>query len=1567
MNSGTFNSTGTTTFTGTQVQNIQFTNAISTAFNIANFNGTIAPVFASTTSPTFNTITINNTAGVSPSLGWTVNTAFTVSAGSSFTGNNGVHNFYGSFTNNGTISSSGTLNISPTSAQTVLLKGTSFSSTGILAFGGSGAITVNGVPNSLTHVNIANTTGVTPTSNWSLAGNFTIANTGVFNAGTYSYTVAGDMQSSGTLNGGTSTFTLTGSGNTLSGTANTTFYDLIISGNIVVNADYRVARNFTNNGTYDGTNGALIMTGATAATIGGTASPFNLAQLTIQKTSATVTLGKSLSSVSILTLSSGILDASTFGITQDAVNGGTMDIQNSSTLRIGGTNSLPAFNTTTIAAGTTVEYYGSTQTITSLASQGKTYGNLVVTSAGTKTANGPLNILGNLTVSTATFVPGSFTDTLAGNFTMTSGSFTNTGNSLVLNGTANQSITANGSFNNLRIDKAGGTTTLLSDITLAGTLTFTLGKIITGSYTVISTSGTISGAAQETGWVNGNFRRTFSSGALTGSFPIGGVNYYTPFSLSFGSISSAGAITGSNGGVHAQLATSGITLDKNIARTWTVTNTGSVAFTNYAITFNWNASQNYANFDSTLLKVALYNNSSWTTPTISGTPTSTTITSSGNTLFGDYIVGERCNVNGNFSYAATGYCTNGSNAQVIIAPGSTSGAFSSTPAGLSINSTSGLITVSTSAVKSYTVYNTVTGTGGCSSTSSFAVMISAPPSATISYSGGPFCTSDNAVAVTRTGNNGGTYTTTAGLTINATTGSITPSTSTPGTYTVTYTIAAANGCTQFQTTAQVVLKGYGYWTGTTNTDWFTATNWQCGGVPAAGSNVIIPGSITNYPNLNRDSVAVNNLTIQSGASLIVVNAKVKIAGTISNSGTLTASNGSVEFNGSIAQSIASGLFSSNTVKQLYINNNAGVTLNGPLDITTLLKIDNGSLATNGYLTLKSSYTTTAQIGQITSAHSTPIVGNVTVERFVLGRRKYRLICSSVTTSPLSTLSAGQEANSIWGNWQLAGSTAVQNQGTSITGGLTSDGFDQITYNPSLFTYDDVTRKYVAFSSANNKNTKYTPLKAGKAYYMFVYGDRQNSAGASSPRPTVLKATGTVLTGTQDYTTSSSTPLSDVTGRFTLIGNPFASPINWATIPKNNLSNTFWGWDPNLNNTGGYVTVSTAGGVTLIAPFSGSVGLNQYIQPGQGFFVKTTGSSPTLSIREQDKTTNNNSIAFRSESANDIPLIAANLFYPSAGIDLLADGAVAAFDDRFSNEVNDEDAQKMAASTETLGIMNGNDLLSIDARKMPGSGDTIYLYMERVTKPQYTLQIFSNQMAAARKTMYLQDTYLNTVQSLSLSDTNNIVFNVITGNVASSSPTRFRIFFRDITTLPISFKTIKATIKQNDVLVEWSVADQNGTRKYEIEHSVNGTNFKLAGEVDAIGNNGLQDYQWLHTRAVQGYNYYRVNALTIDGRYVSSSIVKINFAAVNQTAASIRIYPNPVKDQRVNVEMTNMPKGRYSLELMTIQGRILLKENFDHAGGTGIRSIVIGTPLKQGMYYINVYSDNSRFTKPVIIE
>jgi hypothetical protein len=864
-----------------------------------------------------------------------------------------------------------------------------------------------------------------------------------------------------------------------------------------------------------------------------------------------------------------------------------------------------------------------------------------------------------------------------------------------------------------------------------------------------------------------------------------------------------------------------------------------------------------------------------------------------------------------------------------------------------------------------TWYRRTITSGGCSSVSIAIPIATTPaPAAAISYAGSPFCLdAGTTAAVTATGTTGGTYTSTNGLNINSVTGLITISSSTPGTYTVTYTIAAAGSCPQYQTTTSVTIAPNN-WSGAVSTAWNVAGNWSCGTIPTGVTDVTIPGGVTNYPVLNSGVGTVRNITIQGNASVTVAGAILQVAGTISNSGIFYTSTATLEMNGSSAQTIPAAAFFGNALQSVTINNNAGVTLGGVLNITGVVTVAAGSLNTGGYLTLKSTATATASVGPITSASPTPITGTVIAERYVPGRRRYRLITSPVSTNASASLAGGQESMSIWGNWQNGGNNVMANTGTIITGGSSAGGFDPQTTNASLFTYNDVTRQFSPFTTANGKNTKYTSLKAGVAYYMFVYGDRINTITTSSPNNTTLSAAGTLLTGDQLYTTGTATPLSGVTGRYTLLGNPFASPINWATIPRTDIENTYWGWDPNLNKAGGYITVTTTGTVTLQAPFSGSTGLTQHIQSGQGFFVKTSGPSPSLTIREQDKVSTFNAAAFRGavSEVNGVPLIAVNLQYASGSSKVLADGVLAAFDPAFSNTTGAEDAVKMNNSAENIAIINEATALSVNARRLPLNSDTLHLAVSGLSKPQYTLQVFTQQMQDKGLLVHLNDRYLNTTRLLSLTDTNSILFDVTPGIPASSDANRFRIVFHSmLTPLPVSYTSVQAVQKGNNIQVDWTMADERGIQKYAIEKSVDGNSFTKRGEVK--GGGGSASYQWLDTSAVTGHNYYRIRAAHADGKSYLSKTVLVRMSGVESV---ISIFPNPVRNGKINVRAEQLQKGDYILQIHNPQGQQNVYRVIRHPGGK-LNEVIYLAKWSAGMYYLTIGNEKDKYSKTFFIE
>jgi hypothetical protein len=75
------------------------------------------------------------------------------------------------------------------------------------------------------------------------------------------------------------------------------------------------------------------------------------------------------------------------------------------------------------------------------------------------------------------------------------------------------------------------------------------------------------------------------------------------------------------------------------------------------------------------------------------------------------------------------------------------------------------------------------------------------------------------------------------------------------------------------------------WSGATDNDWNTSSNWSAG-VPVSASDILIPASLTNYPTAS-GAVTVNSATMNSGSSLI---AQSTFTGTITYNRNLGTSN-----------------------------------------------------------------------------------------------------------------------------------------------------------------------------------------------------------------------------------------------------------------------------------------------------------------------------------------------------------------------------------------------------------------------------------------------------------------------------------------------------------------------------------------------------------------------------------------------------------------------------------------------------------------------------------------------------
>jgi hypothetical protein len=541
------------------------------------------------------------------------------------------------------------------------------------------------------------------------------------------------------------------------------------------------------------------------------------------------------------------------------------------------------------------------------------------------------------------------------------------------------------------------------------------------------------------------------------------------------------------------------------------------------------------------------------------------------------------------------------------------------------------------------------------------------------------------------------------------------------------------------------------WIGTSSNDWNTGSNWSGGVAPSSGNAVTIPTGLSNYPVLS-GAISLSDLTLESGSSLNLSTYNLTLSGNLTNNGTISGS-GILSLSGTSAQTVSG----TGSVKHITVNNAAGVTVasgSNKLNVLGVLTPTAGTITTNGNLVLKSTATEEGTIGTVATCPTNPFSGDVTVERYIpANQRSYRFLTPGVTTT-----------TSINANWQEGATSSTNNPnpgyGTHITGSTSgANGLDAtLTGNASLYSYSADGQAWSAIT-----NTSTPTFKAGEGYQLMVRGSRAIDLTTNTPTPdnTVIRSTGALSVCDVSFTSSSAVPLSNAATGWSFIGNPYWSIVDLTTVTKTNIESTYYYWDPTLtgtNNRGAYATL-TIDGVGGETPNNLSSQVSKYLQPGQGFFIRNTSSSPTLTFKESDKVTSaaNKKLIFqknpvgagmelgamdnarvRGNGSSVTEKVYLSLFIKEKLNVSPADGFALAYNSRYKNTQGAEDAAKFTNPDENIAAMYNSTRFSILGMQT-GTGvnsDTIPIAMWNLNDRDYVLQFNLTQYVDPQREIFL---------------------------------------------------------------------------------------------------------------------------------------------------------------------------------------------------------------------------------------
>jgi len=509
--------------------------------------------------------------------------------------------------------------------------------------------------------------------------------------------------------------------------------------------------------------------------------------------------------------------------------------------------------------------------------------------------------------------------------------------------------------------------------------------------------------------------------------------------------------------------------------------------------------------------------------------------------------------------------------------------------------------------------------------------------------------------------------------------------------------------------------------------------------PATGTVVFSSAAAQNVPALNYYNVTFEGAGVKTATGF-------NIAGNLINN-TSFSSTGTVVFNGSLQQHVSGTGISRFTHVNLTNSSNTPTLLSAAVEVTGVLTfMANTKLATGGNLTLiATSPTVTGSIAAFPSGAT--LTGNVRVQKYIYSaQRIYRYLSSSVSGATVA-------------DWK----TSIPITGTFAD---PSTGAGIVSASPSMFVYTESAPGlqnigYAAYPGTGVSSSS-APLTAGKGYSLYV----RNNTG----RSTVLEVSGAINKGTilipVTYTPSGF--ISE--DGWNLVGNPYPSSINWSSVPASdrvNVGNAIYYQDNNLLSP---VYRSWVNGV-------GTNCSSGVISVSQAFWVKATGASPVLRLRESNKTSATPSFYRVGEDAVSllrISLDSSNSTFRDETVIRLADDATVDFDEDF-------DAYKLYDATHPAigSSTKQSPLLSINALALSNSrADTLELFVKTIKQGNYALSVPEYTFDASL-TAYLLDTYIDTKTQL----TSGVVYPFSVSIDSAGKTDRFRIVLESNTTIP----------------------------------------------------------------------------------------------------------------------------------------------------------------------------------------
>lgn len=182
-------------------------------------------------------------------------------------------------------------------------------------------------------------------------------------------------------------------------------------------------------------------------------------------------------------------------------------------------------------------------------------------------------------------------------------------------------------------------------------------------------------------------------------------------------------------------------------------------------------------------------------------------------------------------------------------------------------------------------------------------------------------------------------------------------------------------------------------------------------------------------------------------------------------------------------------------------------------------------------------------------------------------------------------------------------------------------------------------------------------------------------------------------------------------------------------------------------------------------------------------------------------------------------------------------------------------------------------------------------------------------------------------------------------------------------LPVELSSFDARLEKEEVQLKWTTSAEENSDYFEIERSTDAENFEVIGKVKAAGNASTENnYTAVDQDPEVGTNYYRLKIVDLDGSFEYSDQKSVNYHRVD-----LQLFPNYIDaDQQVKLRINGLQNNDARLSLSDLTGKLLYTMELENIQDGDEINFSLVSNLTNGMYIINLQSDQIKLTEKIII-